>query len=899
MKSYDIRKNYLDFFKSKNHTIVQSDSLIPTGDPTVLFTSAGMNQFKEKFLGKNLTYTRATSCQKCLRTGDLEKVGKTRGHHTFFEMLGNFSFGDYFKEDAIKFAWVYVTEVLKLSKENLWVTVYDKDDESYDIWKKLVGLSDSKIQKKGMDENFWPQNAPIDGPNGPCGPCSEIYFNDLEVWNLVFTQFNRIGLNQLEPLKNKNIDTGMGLERITQVIEGVENNFKTDLFIDLVKKITDVSTSADIARINAIADHIRAVTFAINDSVMPSNEGRGYVIRKLIRRSIVHLKNIGVNDIFLYKLVDTVSRTMKTPYPELEKSRDIIAGIVKKEEEQFDVIYNDKIPFVKASFAEMKNKAAASEEIIDAAFQFYDTHGIPIDMLEDCAREIGIEIPEEGFEKKLDEQRTRSRAAGKIPGEIFAEAVGDKIAGLGFKTEFIGYKTDSTDAKITALVDLKNGVEISQAKKNAEIGVILDRTPFYGESGGQVGDTGVLELGGKKIKVLDTKKFKDIFLHIIKYDSEILKGSRIIATIDKKRRENIMKNHTATHLLQHALRETLGDHIKQAGSVVDDKHLRFDFIHQNKIEPAELEKISDKINEQIFAGDKVSIKDNLKLEDAKKSGAIALFGEKYGEVVRMVLIGSFSKELCGGTHVENLKDIDYFKITSESSIASGVRRIEALTGKFAKDYIVNSFRSALEELKNKLKEINSLETKLNLKKTEPILINKFNALNVEKFGFKDLRKVESAILELKNALEEFSDIHKELLKRTSQSKIKDAKSNVDSYVLGAKVIDGTKVAIVRIDDTEPNILRLISDEIKNKLTPSSVIILGGVSGEKIVLISSVTDDLVKKGISAVNIVKSVSSILGGSGGGRADFAQAGGNKINKMDEAMNSAFEIIKKELKQ
>ncbi len=905
MNSYDIRKNYLEFFKSKGHTIVPSDSLVPVGDPTVLFTGAGMNQFKDKFLGKNLTYTRATSCQKCLRTGDLDRVGKTRGHHTFFEMLGNFSFGDYFKEDAIKWAWEYVTDVLKLSKDDLWVTVYADDRESFDIWNKLIGLSDTKIQKKGMDENYWPQNAPLEGPNGPCGPCSEIYFNDLEIWNLVFTQFNRLDVNVLEPLKNKNIDTGMGLERITQVMEKALNNFETDLFVDLTKKIEAASNAKPqdyISHVNAIADHVRAVTFSINDGIFPSNESRGYVIRKLIRRSIVHLYYLGIKDAYLYKLVDAVTRIMKPAYPELEKTRDVAAQTIKKEEDQFSIIYSEKVPMVRTAFNDMAKRSSLepsliNRELIDRAFDFYDTHGVPFDILEECANESGLKIIESDFDKRLEIQREKSRTGGKTHGEIFSETIEDKIAGLGFKTEFVGYKTFSQDAKVLAVIDLSTGKEFVKGKKNQEVGIILDRTPFYGESGGQVGDIGTFELIGKKIKVTDAKKFGNTIIHITKHDPELFKGTRVIASIDKKRRENIMKNHTATHLLQFTLREVLGDHIRQAGSVVDDKHLRFDFSHQNKIEEIELRKIALKINEKILTGDKVAIKDNVRIEDAKKDGAMAIFGEKYSDLVRVISIGNYSKELCGGTHLDNIKDIGYFKIVSESSIAAGVRRIEAVTGKSSKEYIIDFFKSTLNGLKEKIKEVNALEEKLGVKKTDMLIVNKYNNVAIEKYGYKDLDRLEIAIDELKNSFNEALDILKGLEKKDQSLKLSNAKSSIDDYVKNSRSILNSKVVIERIDNTDVNILRVISDEIKCKLNSSSAILLGGKNNEKPVYIMSITDDLVKKGLDAVSIIKSVSSIVDGSGGGRPNFAQAGGKSADKLDESLKSALGIIEKEL--
>ncbi len=848
MKTDDIRIAYLEFFRSKAHEIVPSDSLVPKDDPSLLFTGAGMNQFKEKFMARNVTYKRAATSQKCLRTGDLENVGKTAGHHTFFEMLGNFSFGDYFKREAIIWGWEFLTAVLKISPEKLWVSVYKDDEEAYAIWRDVVKVPEHRIVKLSEKDNFWPSEAPTKGPNGPCGPCSEIFFDQgekegcgkpgcspvcdckrfVEVWNLVFTQFDRQSDGNLKPLPNKNIDTGMGLERITAVMQGVRTNFEIDIFKPVVDAIRKESKARiQDPKVNAIADHIRAVTFAISDGVMPSNEERGYVIRKLVRRSLVHAIDLGIKTPFLYKLVSAIVESMRSQYPELAERRDDIAQVVKREEENFMMVLDTQIPKVEEAFRKLSQDHDAAKAA-QQAFDFYDTYGMPYDMLEEIAEKFGLKIDNAAFENLLDKQRARSRAKSKIKSEIFSETFARKVEALGLKTEFIGY--DKTRAVALVLAVLEGGE------------VVLDRTPFYGESGGQAGDQGEIETPSGRLKVRDTKKIGSTIVHagtLVK--GRIEKGEEARALIDETVRRKIMSNHTATHLLHAALRRVLGEHVHQTGSLVDESHIRFDFTHMAKMEARELARVESLVNEDIKKHIRVN-KEVKGLEAAKHDGATALFGEKYEDTVRVVTISDISKELCGGTHVDNTGDIGMFRITSESSIASGVRRIEALTGDEAAGWMAR--REEMEKEKIRLQN------------------------------------------------------EKEDQKRAAQMRLALELAKVDDLVAKAKNIGKIKFICEIVDDAGIDILRALSDKIKMKSGPAAVILATKKDG-KVAFVTSVTEDMVKNNIlSANDMAKELATALGGSGGGKPDFAQGGSKDPSQLDSALNRIFEIVKGKIK-
>jgi alanyl-tRNA synthetase len=852
LKTDEIRRTFLDFFKSKGHTIVPSDSLVPKDDPTLLFTGAGMNQFKEKFLGRNITYKRATSSQKCLRTGDLENVGRTSGHHTFFEMLGNFSFGDYFKKEAILWAWEFFTKVLKIDQDRLWASVYKDDTEAYGIWKDDIKIPVSRIMKFGEKDNFWPSEAPTKGPNGPCGPCSEIFYDYgkdvgckkpdctpecncgrfVEVWNMVFTQFDRQSDGRLPPLPAKNIDTGMGLERLASVMQGVKTNFEIDIFVPLVaeiEKAARVKSQGSKAKINAIADHIRAVTFCIADGVMPSNEGRGYVVRKLIRRALVHANDLGIKEPFLYKIITTVADVMKAQYPGLLNEREDIAQVVEMEEKKF--LYNIKTR-IDTLCEEAYSKIIASDgdaiaSATHVAFDLHDTYGIPYEMSEMVADKFRLKLDKDAFEKLLDGQREKSRAKTKIKGEIFSETFAKKVEAFGLKTEFLGYEKAHADAKVLVVM---SGNEI-----------ILDKTPFYGESGGQVGDWGKIETKSGAMEVEDAKKIGDTIVHIGKIlRGAIVKGETAKVSIDEPVRKKVMANHTATHLLQASLRKVLGDHVRQTGSLVDAEHLRFDFTHMKKMEDRELARVEELVNE--FIKKAITVKKEIKdIEIAKREGATALFDEKYGDKVRVVTIGIVSKELCGGTHVDNTRDVGVFKITSESSIASGVRRIEALTGDAATAWVKEQKESEDRKLK--------------------------------------------------------AGSRKDEEKKRLDARLKEEIAKVDAFVAKAKNFGSSKIIAEIIDDINIEGLRVLSDKIKEKAVSAAVILATKGEG-KVSFITSITDDLAKKGLNAGSLAKEMAVLIDGSGGGKPGFAQGGGKSPKKLEEALRKIIGLIANRLR-
>ncbi|MCK4422569.1 MAG: alanine--tRNA ligase, partial [Candidatus Omnitrophica bacterium] len=692
MTTDELRKKYLDFFISKQHRLVPSDSLIPRNDPTLLFTGAGMNQFKEEFLGRIKDYCRATTCQKCLRTPDLENVGKTAGHHTFFEMLGNFSFGDYFKKEAITWAWEFLTKELGLSVDKLVVSVYEEDDEAFQVWHKEAGLPLEKIYRFNAKENYWPANAPADGPNGPCGPCSEIFYDQgaelscgqpkcdpscgcdryVEIWNLVFTQFDRQADASLKPLPNKNIDTGMGLERMAAVIQGVKNNFQIDIFKPIIEDICKTAqikynqNPAADSHVQAIADHIRAVTFIIGDGALGSNEGRGYVLRSLIRRSIGHGRALGIDKNFLYKLVAVVVEVMKEPYPQLLKRRENIAQIVESEEKQYDRtlkeaqdILEDKIKGLKD---EGKTVIPASG---DFAFELYDTYGLPVDITEEIVSKGGFSINREQFNKAMKSRQEQSRQGSKMKGDIFGDDLLDGLDKQHLKTAFVGYDKLESECKIIALY--KGTDQVEEAQEGDEVELVLDKTSFYGETGGQAGDKGYLEAKGLEVEIADVKKIGECILHIGQIKKgKVSVGLKLKASVGAERRMNICRNHTATHLLHWALRTVLGEHVQQAGSMVAPDRLRFDFTHFKEVTKEQLIRIEDLVNTEILNNALVKVRE-MDQQEAIDSGAIALFGEKYAQKVRVVSISDFSSELCGGTHLDSIGQIGIFKIISESS----------------------------------------------------------------------------------------------------------------------------------------------------------------------------------------------------------------------------------------
>jgi alanyl-tRNA synthetase len=872
-----IRESFLKFFESKGHTRVISSSLIPKDDPTLLFTNAGMVQFKNAFLGlENRGYTRAASCQKCVRAGgkhnDLENVGVTARHHTFFEMLGNFSFGDYFKEEAIAWAWEYLIDVVNLPKEKLWVTIYTDDDEAYNIWHKKMKVPADRIVRMGEKSNFW-----MMGETGPCGPCSEIIYDQgegtgcgrpecdldcgcdryLEIWNNVFTQFDRDESGKLTPLPKPNIDTGMGLERLTAVIQGVKSNYDTDLFTPIIRFVEITSgktygknTDNDIS-IRVIADHSRAITFLIGDGIMPSNEGRGYVLRRILRRAARHGKMIGINKPFLNESAQVVIDMMRGVYPDLVEKASFITKVILNEEQRFMETLDAGLRILQEETAALKK---AGKSVLPGAliFKLYDTFGFPTDLTADIVKHDGCTLDNEGFETEMEQQRERARGAWKGSGE---EAIAEcylKASSSGIVTEFCGYEgmTPIRDSSITAIFVDGKLVDIANEGQKAEI--VLTATPFYGESGGQAGDTGYLEGAGFNFTVEDTKKPIDKFIvhKGVVRTGEIKIGATTRLVVDQERRKAIAANHSGTHILQAALKAVLGDHIKQSGSLVNAQRLRFDFTHFSKITDEELRRVEDIANAMIYKNLEVQT-EVCALEDALKTGATAVFDEKYGATVRIVKMGEMSMELCGGTHVQRTGDIGLLKVVHESAIAAGVRRIEAVTGKEALAHV----QKAEEELKKAA----------NLFKTNPLEI----ADRTEKL-LKHTRELEKEIEALKGKL---------------------AAKDSGDLISRARDIGGVKVLTAEVSIADAKTLRDFGDKLRDKME-SGIILLGSKAGEKALLLCMVTKDLAGK-YHAGNIIKELAPLVGGSGGGRSDMAQAGGTQPENLGKAISALGKIL------
>ena len=861
MTTDNIRSKFLDFFKSKGHAVIASDSLVPKDDPTVLFTTAGMQQFKPQFLGRDLTYTRAATCQKCLRTDDLDCVGKTDFHHTFFEMLGNFSFGDYFKKDAIHWAWEFLTVVMHLPKEQLWVSVYKEDDEAYAIWLNDIKIPVARIVKLGDKSNFWPSNARLNGPNGPCGPCSEIFYDYgvnaicpkgkdcdpdcscgrfSEVWNLVFTQYNRkdqgpgqVGV-ALEPLPAKNIDTGMGLERLAAVVQGKKSNYETDNFSAIlgVIKAAFKASQAQLAEneYRIIADHMRAVVIGICDGVVPSNEGRGYVMRKLIVDMTDLSVRGGVQKPLIHTFVDIVVERMKTAYPELSSKADDIKTLIKRIEEAFMKVRCERMPELKIRIEAIKGDA---QKLGDIFFLYRDTHGLTVSTITGVAKEVGVSDSVLAgaitvYEGKMEEQKNRSRAGSKMTGDVFTDA------GLKLnvpKTEFVGYSVLESDAVVVKILN-----------DSGRVRIILNRTPFYAESGGQVGDTGLIRCANAVLRVTDTHKVNDVFIHEGVLQQGVLKeGDNVEARVDGSRRKAIMRNHTGTHLLQAALREVLGPHIKQQGSLVTENRLRFDFAHPGAVKLQEILKIEERLGQFIKNADKV-ITEVLPLEEAKKKGALAFFAEKYGDIVRVISIGDYSREFCGGTHVSSTADIEAVKIVSEGSVAQGIRRIEAVSGQTA----------VADVLKQKQMQDEIREQAQRMKQEE-----------------KDRRN----------------------------ARFEQVKSSIDAIIRGAQNLNGANFVTYCLNEGDAGELRKLSDLLKQKLS-SGVFVLGAKTMRDACLVVSVTDDLVQRGVKANDIVGRMAPLFGGSGGGNPNMAQAGGKDPEKLADALARTKELIEQVLR-
>jgi alanyl-tRNA synthetase len=866
MRSADIRRRFLDYFKRQGHTVVPSSPLVPGNDPTLLFTNAGMVQFKDVFLGaEKRPYTRAVSSQRCVRAGgkhnDLENVGYTARHHTFFEMLGNFSFGDYFKRDAIRYAWEFLTQEMKLPPGKLWVTVYKDDDEAADLWLKEMKVDPKRFTRLGEKSNFWQM-----GDTGPCGPCSEIFYDHgphipggppgspdedgdryVEIWNLVFMQFNRDAAGKLTKLPKPSVDTGMGLERIAAVMQGVHSNYQIDLFQNLIHAAAEITGASDKQShsLNVVADHIRAAAFLIVDGVMPSNEGRGYVLRRIVRRAIRHGHKLGARETFFYKLVGPLVKEMGDAYPELTAARATVEKALRLEEERFAETLEQGLRILDDGLNTLAGDTIPGELI----FRLYDTYGFPTDLTRDVAMERNLKLDMAGFEKNMDEQRERARAASTFK----AQEIG--TVSVAQPTTFTGYERLTDEGTV---LDITSGSTLASVKelKQGETGnVVLDRTPFYAESGGQVGDRGVLKTPNALFIVEDTRKAGQVFVHKGRVEKGMLRaGERVTAEVDAVRRRATMLNHSATHLMHKALRDVLGPHVQQKGSLVDDQHTRFDFSHNAPMSAGEIAEVERRVNEQILRNEDTRAR-VMSMDAAKAEGAMALFGEKYGDEVRVLNIGD-SIELCGGTHVRRAGDIGLFKILSEGGVASGVRRIEATTGPGALAHV--------RDVEGRLQAVADIVR-----------------ANPEEAP----RKVEQLAARVKG-----------LEKELEQLRAKLASGGSQDLTSQAKEVKGVKVLAARLDGMDAKALRETVDRLKDKLAPAAIV-LAAVADGKVSLIAGVTKDLAER-LHAGELVNQVAVKVGGKGGGRPDMAQAGGNDPTALESALADTPGWVEQNLK-
>ncbi|MEO3876818.1 alanine--tRNA ligase [Rheinheimera fenheensis] len=871
MTSASIRRAFLDFFASKQHQVVPSSSLIPGNDATLLFTNAGMVQFKDVFLGQDpRSYNRAVSAQRCVRAGgkhnDLENVGYTARHHTFFEMLGNFSFGDYFKQDAIAYAWEFLTEVVKLPKEKLWVTVYQTDDEAYNIWKDTIGVPAERIIRIGdnkgapyASDNFWAM-----GDTGPCGPCTEIFYDHgehiwggppgsaeedgdryIEIWNIVFMQFNRHSDGRMEKLPKPSVDTGMGLERIAAILQHVHSNYEIDTFVALIKAAAEATGATDLTdkSLRVVADHIRSCAFLIVDGVQPSNEGRGYVLRRIVRRAVRHGNKLGAKGAFFYKLVPALVAQMGEAYPELVAKQAVVEKILKLEEEQFGKTLERGLAILEDALSTLDGTILPGELV----FKLYDTYGFPVDLTNDVARERNLTIDQAGFDAAMAEQRKRAQQASNFGTDYNAQLSSTQ------HTEFTGYQHEFGNATVVEI--LQQGQAVETLNDGADALLILDKTPFYAESGGQVGDTGRLTLASGAVFVVeDTIKLGKAFAHKGRLQGTLKLGDKVDAQIDSARRAAIKQNHSATHLLHAALRKVLGEHVTQKGSLVGPERLRFDFSHFEAVKPEQLRQIEQLVNEQIQQNNALDTR-LMPIEQAKAAGAMALFGEKYDDEVRVLSMGDFSIELCGGTHVSRTGDIGLFKIVSEGGIASGVRRIEAVSGAGAVSFI--------QQLEQQAQSVAAA--------------------------------LKGDVMSIAERVQQALERSKQLEKDIEQLKAKLASQAGASLLEQAEQHGGATVLVAQLPATEPKALRTTLDELKNKLS-SGVVLLATVNDDKISLIAGVTDDLTAK-VHAGQLVGWAAGKLGGKGGGRPDMAQAGGTDVAALPAVLTEAKTHISSKL--
>jgi len=866
MRSTDIRSQFLDYFKRNGHTVVASSSLVPANDPTLLFTNAGMVQFKDVFLGaEKRPYVRAASSQRCVRAGgkhnDLENVGYTARHHTFFEMLGNFSFGDYFKREGIHYAWEFLTQILGLAPERLWVTIYKDDNEAADIWLKEIKVDPQRFSRLGESSNFWQM-----GDTGPCGPCSEIFYDHgpqvpggppgspdeegdryVEIWNLVFMQYDRNKAGKLTPLPKPSVDTGMGLERISAVMQGVHSNYDIDLFQNLIQEAARIIGCAERKShsLNVVADHIRAASFLITDGVLPSNEGRGYVLRRIVRRAIRHGHRLGARETFFYKLVASLCGQMGDAYPELVRARGQVEQVLKQEEERFDETLEQGLRILEEDIATLRGDTISGETI----FKLYDTYGFPVDLTRDVALERNLKLDMAGFEREMEAQRERARAASSFKtADIGAVAVDQP-------TQFTGYERLSDEAKVLQVTHGSDHSATNRLKAGESGQIVLDRTPFYAESGGQIGDRGVLRAVASVFRVEDTQKVGQVFVHKGRVEKgEFGAGDRVTAEVDPELRRATMLNHSATHLMHKALRDVLGPHVQQKGSLVDEHHTRFDFSHFAPMTPEQIADVEHRVNEQILHNEDTRAR-VMSMDEALAEGAMALFGEKYGSEVRVLNIGD-SMELCGGTHVRRSGDIGLFKIVSESGVASGVRRVEAVTGPGVLAY--------LNDTEAKLRAVAEV--------------------------------VRATPAEAPRKVEQLQARTKQLEKEVDQLRGKLARGESVDLEGQAKQVRDIKVVAARLDGADAKGLREAVDRLKDKLAPAAIV-LGAASDGKVALIAGVTKELTGR-LHAGQLVNHIATQVGGKGGGRPDMAQAGGTDPSALDAALASAAGWVEQNLK-
>jgi alanyl-tRNA synthetase len=870
MKTNELREKYLSFFETKGCVRRPSDVLVPRWDPSVLFTPAGMNQFKDHFLGKvKLDFTRATTCQKCLRTGDIENVGRTAYHHTFFEMLGNFSFGDYFKREAINWAWEFLTrkEWLGLEPERLFVSVYHDDDEAAEIWSRDIKLPPEKIKRMGEDDNFWPAGAPSRGPDGVCGPCSEIFFmpdakSEVEIWNLVFTQFNRVGNppNNLRPLPSKNIDTGMGLERTAAVLQGATSNFHIDILLPIVEAAADVCglkydrTSENARRMRRIADHVRACTFAIHENVYPGPNKEKYVVKRLLRRAVLDGRQLGVRDPFLHKLVPRVAEMMREPYPELSETIARVSQVIEKEESNFFSTIDAGLDRIERLFKQMKSD---ERDVVSGgeAAEMYTTHGFPPELFETLAAEHNLGFDWEGFHREMEQHGIDSGAGHRM--ELFKSSPLDALKKTLPGTQFLGYESVVAHVQVVGLIARDELVEqVDEVGHEQPICVVLDKTPFYGESGGQVGDHGQITGPAMLFEVIDTQKEGAFTLHLGHLRrGRLEQGMSVAASVDAPRRQGIRRAHSATHILHHALQKHLGKHAQQQGSKVDADWLRFDFSNPQALGPELVAKIESEVNELVATGAKIGWR-TLPLAQARESGAMMLFGEKYPDIVRMVSIGDFSKELCGGTHLDNSGQVGLFKIVGEESVSAGTRRITALTG-----------AAALAQVRDHERALSETAALLRVPVAE--VPARVAALAKE---LRDLKKQVSAAPRAGGV-------------------------TADTLLANAVEMAGVKVVVAEAPGGDAGTMRQLIDQLRKTVSPVAVL-LGAGAVDKVTLVAGISRDLQDRGLNAGEWIRSAAEVVGGRGGGKPDMAQAGGKHPEKLAEALQAARESVQHLLK-